>query len=373
MHGSRLAARCNPSPEFRPAMNDRSRNPIAALIASLFLFLCVIAAPLGHAAKTRQPSRESQRNMRARGDALRGAWRVKCADAIFRNGDPQGKVQENEESLVVVESDPDGSYQLYKFPRGFGEGLPRLRRVGPNRFAGEDTLRGINYLVKQTVELRDEAIAIRQTVFDATSNRMLSETTCAGSRSRSEAIPRSPSPALENCASGIESGQLPDRKVARRYSSAKPFSEGLAAAAIVPRGARARKWGFIDETGRVVIPMLYDVVTPFYGGLAAVGNFVGRGNNIKWGVVENLGPQVTPHLHYDAVKILGEGYAAVGYAVPGWPGLRWNLINRENTTVLYGFDSFGCFAGERAPASLTEAGALRTGYINKAGDFFVGK
>jgi hypothetical protein len=116
--------------------------------------------------------------------------------------------------------------------------------------------------------------------------------------------------------------------------------------------------------------MRYDVASSFHGGLAAVGKFYGRGRNLKWAVVEKLGPQVTPDIKYDAVKILGEGFAAVGYAVPGRAGLRWNLINRENTEVFHGLDDIGCFVDGRARASYTKDKVVHTGYVNKVGDFF---
>jgi hypothetical protein len=175
------------------------------------------------------------------------------------------------------------------------------------------------------------------------------------------------------CSSDTRSAAVVPEKIARRYESAKPFSDGLAAVALTPRGGQNRKWGFIDETGRVVVPIEYDIVTPFHDGFAKVGRFLGHDRNIKWGLVEKLGPQVTSHLNYDDVKILGDGFAAVGYAVPGQPGLKWNLINRENTLIVHGFDDFGCFVGGRARASHTDRNGLHRGYINKVGDFFEGK
>jgi len=88
-------------------------------------------------------------------------------------------------------------------------------------------------------------------------------------------------------------------------------------------------------------------------------------------VIEKLGPQVTPYAKYDAVKILGEGFAAVGYVVPGHTGLRWNLINRENTTIFHGLDDIVCFADGRAHASYSEGGVIRSGYFNNVGDFIL--
>jgi hypothetical protein len=285
---------------------------------------------------------------------------------MHKNGGLE-RSQDQNESLVVIESDPDGSYELHRFPVGFGEGFPRLRKVSANQYAGDDTVRGITTTVLQTVELDDHRITIRQSVIDARSKQPQADIACTGTRLQSPLRFPATKSAGEICQSAIQPGPLPDRKFSGRYKAVRPFADGLAAAAISRNGNL--KWGFIDETGRIVIPMRYDVVTSLYGGLAAAGKFYGRGQNLKWAVVEKLGPQVTAHVNYDAVKILGEGFAAVGYAAPGRPGLRWNLINRENTTIFHGFDDIGCFLDGRARASYTDGIVVRKGYINRVGDF----
>ncbi|HSB11967.1 MAG TPA: WG repeat-containing protein [Blastocatellia bacterium] len=318
------------------------------------------------------PSRESHTHASLigadRGDRLSGEWAVGCDVRSYQNGVLRGTARDKRKSLVVVESDSDGSYQLLKFPVGFGEGFPRLREVAENQYGGDDTVRGIAILVRQTVELDADRIRIKQVVIDAASKKPLAETNCAGARSQSLAR-FATTDNTPICAPNPRSTDFPNRKLARLYTSVKPFSDGLAAAARVTRGTRTQKWGFIDNTGRVVIPMRYDVVTSFHDGLAAVGRFHGRGKNVKWGVVEKLGPQVTPHLNYDSVKILGEGFAAVGYAVPGQSGLGWNLINRENTTIRHGLDDIGCFVGGRARAAYSDGDVVHVGYVDRVGDF----
>lgn len=299
-----------------------------------------------------------------------GEWRVKCGVRIYQSGELLRSSEDNEESLVVAETDSDGSYRLYKFPVGFGEGFPRLRKVSATQYAGRDTVRGITTLVNQNVDLEPHRITIRQTVIDTSSRQPQSDITCTGTRLQSTLRFPAPDSLPEICKSDPGDGHLSDRKLARRYKSVRPYSDGLAAVAMVPPGAGSLKWGFVDEAGRVVIPIVYDVVSSFHGGLAVVGKSYGRGRNLKWGVVEKLGPQVTPNVNYDAVKILGEGFAAVGYPISGRPGLRWNLINRENTTIFHGFDDIGCFLDGRARASYTDGNVVRTGYVNKVGDFF---
>lgn len=48
------------------------------------------------------------------------------------------------------------------------------------------------------------------------------------------------------------------------YTAAQSFSEGLAAV------AKAGKWGYIDQKGKVIVPFQYNRVTPFEGGYALV-------------------------------------------------------------------------------------------------------
>lgn len=349
-------------------MNRRTGRTLAQLAAVFaFVLSCAfeiqstIPATPPHFSKHFKPA-----------DLLSGEWRVNCEVTVFENGKLLKHLREEKDSLVVIESDLDGSYHLYKFPAGFGEALPRLRRINQSQYAGEETVRGISTVIKQTVALAGGRITIKQTVVDASSNQVQTETTCSGSRSRSS-IKMDAAGSVQVCRPDPPSDDLPGKTVSALYKSVKPFSDDLAAVAIQPRKSQALKWGFIDRTGRVVIPMRYDVVSSFCDGLAAAGIVHGTGRTMKWCVIEQLGPQVTPYAKYDAVKILGEGFAAVGYVVPGSPSLRWNLINRENTTIFHGLNAIACFADGRAEASYSEGAVIRSGYFNKVGDFISDK
>lgn len=61
------------------------------------------------------------------------------------------------------------------------------------------------------------------------------------------------------------------------YDFQGPYYEGLA------RVKTKLKWGFIDSTGNVVVPLKYNEVTNFDGGVAKVR--VGT----KWGLIDNKG------------------------------------------------------------------------------------
>lgn len=350
-------------------MKCPTKNTIATMVLSIIV--CLFQAPVTYTAEQRSTRREPTPQAANVGDLLAGEWRVRCEVTTYRNGEVSKVSREDDESLVVIETDSDGSYQLFKFPVGFGEGFPRVRRVSEGRYSGDETIRGIEILVQQVLDLEGGQLTIRQTVIDSRSRQRQSETVCRGRRSAGGAVAAGRS--AEVCASASRPSDLPGKSLSLRYKLVQPFSDGLAAAAVVSRGEHKQKWGFIDATGRVVIPMRYDVVTSFCGGLAAVGKYYGHGRNLKWGIVERIGPQVTPHVNYDTVKILGGGLAAVGYAVPGRPGIRWNLINRENTTIFYGFDEIGCLVDGRAEASYTDGNTTYTGYINKVGEFFAEK
>ena len=363
-------------------MRDRSPKSAFPITAACLMLLIVCHSSFSNAGGVRRTTASSvfRRLILAAGvraanpaDPLLGEWRVSCEVKTYQNGKLQDSVKDEKESLVVAESDPDGSFYLYKFPVGFGEAVPRLRKVGQNRYEGADTVKGIEYTVTQTVQIDGDGITLSQSMFASPGRQLLSETTGTGSRVRGEMRIGQTSRAPDTCQPDPVSGELPDKTIARRYKAVRPFSDGLAAVASTAPGSRELKWGFIDKTGRVVIPARYDVVSSFHDGLASVGVFYGRARNLKWGIIETLGPQVTPHVNFDAVKILGGGFAAVGYIVPGRPGLKWNLTNREYTLILHGFDEIGCFADGQARASYTEDGVTRSGYIDRVGVFVAQK
>lgn len=60
--------------------------------------------------------------------------------------------------------------------------------------------------------------------------------------------------------------------------------------------------GFLDKTGKLVIPAVYDSKMPFSEGLAAVEL------NNKWGFIDKTGQLVIEAKYDDFPKILGGGY-----------------------------------------------------------------
>lgn len=82
------------------------------------------------------------------------------------------------------------------------------------------------------------------------------------------------------------------------YDDIYCLSEGLAMV------KRDRKYGFIDQTGKVVIPLNYDWAWSFNEGLAIVSQ------NDKYGFIDNTGKVVIP-LKYDKADSFYNGVAGV--------------------------------------------------------------
>jgi hypothetical protein len=116
---------------------------------------------------------------------------------------------------------------------------------------------------------------------------------------------------------------------AREWDAANAFSEGLA------RVARGRKWGFIDTTGRLVVPLQWDIPavgevqwdTLRAGGLSNGRALVQRSG--KWGFIDRAGAIAIPLQWDDALPFHeGEGLAAVSH------NGKWGFINPAGKLVI---------------------------------------
>jgi hypothetical protein len=88
-----------------------------------------------------------------------------------------------------------------------------------------------------------------------------------------------------------------------QYDDASNFKDGLAKVAL------NKKYGFIDITGKQVVPLKYDEAEDFENGYARVKAY-GEGMKFKWGFVDKSGKEVIP-IKYDEVRNFTEGLAAV--------------------------------------------------------------
>lgn len=99
------------------------------------------------------------------------------------------------------------------------------------------------------------------------------------------------------------------------YDDAKNFSEGLSVV------TKDRKSGFVDKNGKIVIPLIYDNAESFSEGLAAVSK------NGKSGFINAQGKVVIP-LRYDTVGNFKEGLVMIGQ------GDKRGVINKQGKVVV---------------------------------------
>ena len=106
------------------------------------------------------------------------------------------------------------------------------------------------------------------------------------------------------------------------YNEVRDYSNGMAA--VEAGNFILRKWGFIDESGKEVIPCIYLEVLSFSENLAAA-------KKDKWGFIDKNGNEVIP-FKYNAVWSFSEGMAAfrVGNEIAG----RWGYIDKNGTEVI---------------------------------------
>jgi len=167
------------------------------------------------------------------------------------------------------------------------------------------------------------------------------------------------------------------------YDNAGDFSEGFAW--VVKNG----KIGFIDNTGKVITSFQYDSTLGFHEGLAAVTK------NGKVGFIDTTGKEVVP-CTYDDTKGFSQGLAAVekggkwGFinktgeevisfqyddATSFFQGLagvkkngKWGFINKTNEAVIdFQYDDVGTFAN--GLATVKQGG--KYGYIDKTGELAI--
>ena len=101
------------------------------------------------------------------------------------------------------------------------------------------------------------------------------------------------------------------------YSEVIFFSEELAA-------VKDKKWGFIDKDGNEIVPFKYDAAGSFTEGLAAVRT--GNEKNGKWGFIDKKGTEIIP-CKYNTVRMFNDGLAAVNND-------GWCFIDKKGNEVI---------------------------------------
>ncbi|MCA1816762.1 MAG: WG repeat-containing protein [Acidobacteria bacterium] len=151
---------------------------------------------------------------------------------------------------------------------------------------------------------------------------------------------------------------------------ARSFSEGLAAVQI------NGKWGYVDRTGKLVIPAQFKDALEFSEGLAAVRLPVDDAHAVTcplqnpgdtstnpnlYGYVDRAGRLVIPP-QFEYAKPFSEGLAAVSNCS------KPAFIDETGAVVLsVPFDEANAFAGGLASVLRYEMGGARIGYVDRAG------
>ncbi len=167
------------------------------------------------------------------------------------------------------------------------------------------------------------------------------------------------------------------------YEQAGNFSEGFAWA------QKNRKLGFIDKTGKALTPFQYDAAGGFSDGMAIVkknGKFgfidtTGKEvipcayddvwafcqglaavkNGGKWGFIDKTGKEVIP-FQYDEASGFYQGLTAVK------KGGKWGFIDKAGETVVdFQYDNAGSFGNGLAPVMQ----GSKWGYVDKIGELAI--
>jgi hypothetical protein len=136
------------------------------------------------------------------------------------------------------------------------------------------------------------------------------------------------------------------------------FSEGLARVSMEPKHADGSvgpsKYGYIDHSGKWVIPRAFAAADDFHEGMAAV-----TGSNGTWGYIDKSGQFAIP-AHFEAASAFSEDLAAV--RIDG----RWGWIDKHGEMVIP-----PSFEAEHAGAFRSGMAIVvhdkKIGYINKKG------
>lgn len=154
-------------------------------------------------------------------------------------------------------------------------------------------------------------------------------------------------------------------RIPGHYAYAEPFSEGLAA--VTDRRSRDAKYGFIDEAGRLVIPMRFEPEREHHGFITYLSSFHDGRASVKvgdaYGFIDRRGDLVIP-ARFGARAAFSEGFAC------GW--LR--ATNEGEFIDVRGRRAFGrtfkycgAFGGGLAPVAVETKGGEKWGYIDRRG------
>jgi hypothetical protein len=167
-----------------------------------------------------------------------------------------------------------------------------------------------------------------------------------------------------------------------RYRIVNNFSEGLAVADLKRKMTILDDYGYIDFKGKIIIPARFAYANDFSEGLAAVAEpsedlkiavrnkTISSIDNIKFGYIDWTGKYVIPQRFYGA-RSFSEGLAAV--TTTTGPNTKWGYIDKQAKIVIpERFAEANEFHDGRAVAAiLVAANQKRWGVIDQTGAWIV--
>jgi hypothetical protein len=147
-----------------------------------------------------------------------------------------------------------------------------------------------------------------------------------------------------------------------KYQNATNFSEGLAAVQ-EENGTNSSGFGYIDRTGKIAIAPQFEVAGKFSGGLAPVKTATEQGYINKTGkMVLKLKYSSLSEFHEDLAMVLSET------PDPKYPTGKYGYINRQGKLVIpFQFTQANPFSQGLAAVKTLKS----QGYINKKGKFVI--
>lgn len=127
-----------------------------------------------------------------------------------------------------------------------------------------------------------------------------------------------------------------------------------------------RKWGIVDNTNSIIIPVKYESIGNFSCGLAAASL------NGKWGYIDHLDSIIIP-FDYDFCEAFNNGMAIAGYNITdistGKTICKSGLINKKGETMLPFKYTISYLADESVFIISTEEG--KVGIADSSGKIFI--
>jgi len=178
------------------------------------------------------------------------------------------------------------------------------------------------------------------------------------------------------------------------YDMAYPFKEGLA---VVSKGGEWTqdgyingKYGYIDKTGKIVVPLEYDSAESFNEGFAVVSkdgkwrsaqDHKGYVNNFysdaKYGYIDKTGKIIAP-LIYESARDFSDGFAVVSGKVSPveYTNIKYGYIDTTGKLVIplqyiRAYDFSEGLACVSAAAPYENYSSVKCGYIDKKGRIVV--